>query len=665
MEVLKKYKAKLDEISIYEHNKGLEVIINQIIDIYNISKDTESKLKRVAKYHDVGKVVASFQDNIDSTKRTVRHEILSASIRGLTTEERLAIITHHKSIEVIAGALGNEYYESEMLELSKKLDIEVEDIRPFIKSIARSRNKDIYNLDNILLKGYLQYADHLASAGVEHIDIGLNSINEFTLPSGAVYNSIQNQVMALKNNEDILIMAMTGLGKTATSLYWSDNVQNANNSKRIYYILPYTASINELYKNFKEKDISVSMLHSKAQYFLNKISDEDEDIKNLYQIYKKSVKQVNICTIFQLVKAMFSCKRFEMLLAQLKNSIFIIDEIHCFDVRQLCYILEFLAWLKKNLDINICIMSASIPTCLQQLIQEKLNINTVIKADTRDLITRHKLFRRNKNILDDIDKIEEDLKKGKQVLVCVNSVNLAQQLYRILIKYSPKLIHGRFNTRDREKAEQGIKNQYLLIGTQSIEVSLDISYDVLYTEIAPLDSLLQRFGRVNRKGEKKLLGEIYIYDDTSNIYDEGIIRRTDLVIDEINKNDDSIVDESKVQYYLDKVYLEIDMETYNKHKKALDSIINNMRLGVVNKSASEDMFNNDSISVLPHSLLDEYKKYINNREYLEASSLLVSISVKRYTFNRDMFYKDEEYDIYVTMYEYNSELGLIFCSEGI
>ena len=107
------------------------------------------------------------------------------------------------------------------------------------------------------------------------------------------------------------------------------------------------------------------------------------------------------------------------------------------------------------------------------------------------------------------------------------------------------------------------------------------------------------------------------------------------------------------------------METYNKHKKALDSIINNMRLGVVNKSASEEMFNNDSISVLPHSLLDEYKKYINNKEYLEASSLLVSISFKRYTFNREMFYKDEECDIWITMYEYNSELGLIFCSEVI
>lgn len=97
---------------------------------------------------------------------------------------------------------------------------------------------------------------------------------------------------------------------------------------------------------------------------MNKISDE-EDIKQLYQIYKKSVKQINVCTIFQLVKSIFSCKRFEMLLSQLKDSIFIVDEIHCFDTRVLCYTLEFLKYLKENLNIQICIMSASIPTCLK------------------------------------------------------------------------------------------------------------------------------------------------------------------------------------------------------------------------------------------------------------------------------------------------------------
>jgi len=42
----------------------------------------------------------------------------------------------------------------------------------------------------------------------------------------------------------------------------------------------------------------------------------------------------------------------------------------------------------------------------------------------------------------------------------------------------------------------------LLSCTQAIEVSLDIDYEIIYTEPAPIDALLQRFGRVNRKRER-------------------------------------------------------------------------------------------------------------------------------------------------------------------
>lgn len=42
----------------------------------------------------------------------------------------------------------------------------------------------------------------------------------------------------------------------------------------------------------------------------------------------------------------------------------------------------------------------------------------------------------------------------------------------------------------------------LLVGTQAIEVSLDIDFDGLYTELGLIDALLQRFGRVNRKRKK-------------------------------------------------------------------------------------------------------------------------------------------------------------------
>ena len=145
-------------------------------------------------------------------------------------------------------------------------------------------------------------------------------------------------------------------------------------------------------------------------------------------------------------------------------------------------------------------MSASIPSCLQQLIKERLDITNIIIPEQNDLIIRHKIIRKNMTIFNDLISIKNDLDSGKQVIICVNNVATAQLVYKKLyVKYQTKLIHGRLNSRSRENAEKGLKRNQLLIGTQAIEVSLDISYDVMYTEVAPWDSMLQRFGRVNRK----------------------------------------------------------------------------------------------------------------------------------------------------------------------
>lgn len=653
---MNKYKAKSDNTTISQHNNDLINIKNQIESIYNINNSMSESLNKCIKYHDAGKVVNSFQDNLESKKRTIRHEILSASIKELTESERLAIITHHKEIKDLIQYIENEYYENESIEMAEKLDIEIEDIRGFIKKLNRKSNKSTKELDNILLKGYLQYCDHVASSGLKHIERGFDSISSFKFDN---YNSIQKQVLELNEKQDILLIAPTGLGKTATSLYWSDLHQNTDKSKRIYYLLPYTASINSLYKDMIEKDVSTSMLHSRVEYFLDKM--EVENTKEMQNLFRKSVKQLNISTIYQIVKAMFSCKRYEMILAQLKDSIFIVDEIHCFDIEQLSMLLTTLKFLKDKLNISICIMSASIPSNMQKLIQDELSITKVIKAHRDDYKIRHRINRVKKELIQDVDKIKHHLDNDKQVLICVNSVDLSQRLYDELKQYNPKLLHGRFNTKDREQAEYGIKESRLLIGTQAIEVSLDISYDVMYTEISPFDSLQQRFGRINRRGDKGL-SDIFIYDNTSRIYNEEIIKNTDDVLGEIIEKDDTIILEEKTQYYLDKVYLSIDIDKYKEVSNGVNDIIDSLRVATFNENATDDMCQRDSISVLPENLYTEYVELIDNKKYLESRSLLVNINKKR-IYSEDVVF-NKEYNIYITSYEYN-EKGLIFkiCSE--
>ncbi|MGL5068104.1 MAG: CRISPR-associated helicase Cas3' [Sarcina sp.] len=657
----KNYNAKSinENKNVFEHNQDLDTVRKEIKEVFGLNEIMYRKLDLACQLHDIGKCVKFFQDNLETKNRTIRHEIYGASIKGLADNIKLAILTHHKDLDKLRENIVREEYKSEMEELRRKFNVEVEDISDFIDLCkTRKGKKLVANLDNIILKGLLNYCDHMASAGITSIDRGINTINEFKIPDGCKLNSIQREVIALKEEIDILIMAMTGLGKTATAMFWSDIVQNIDKSKRIYYILPHTASINSQYKDMNEMGLSVAMLHSKAEYFLGKY--KYNFAKDDYKAFKKSTKQINICTIFQLVKAMFGCKRFEMLLAQMKNSIFIVDEIHCFDMKELSYILEMLKWLKENLGASVCIMSASIPTCLQEVIKERLGVTRIIIADKKGLKIRHKIHRVRKTILDDLDKIEKCLEEGKQVILCVNNVETAQDLYELFAhKYQTKLIHGRFTTRDREIAEQGLRENTLLIGTQAIEVSLNIDYGVMFTEIAPWDALLQRFGRVNRKGEKGI-ADIFIYDNIKTIYSEILIENTDYVISEVITKDESIILEEKVNCYLDKVYTEFDWKEYNKYIEYFELLIKGLKIGSYNSEDTEDMCGSDTISIVPKCLFEEFKDLIKQKKYLEAESLKVNIRKIKQFVDKNLFDYNTDYHVYVANYKYNSKTGLKF-----
>ena len=96
--------------------------------------------------------------------------------------------------------------------------------------------------------------------------------------------------------------------------------------------------------------------------------------------------------------------------------------------------------------------------------------------------------------------------KHKKVLVICNTVLKAQQLYKMLKDENVWLLHSRYLRRDRALLEKNIMEfsesdkTGVWITTQIVEASLDIDFDILYTEMSTADSLLQRMGRCNRKG---------------------------------------------------------------------------------------------------------------------------------------------------------------------
>jgi CRISPR-associated endonuclease/helicase Cas3 len=99
---------------------------------------------------------------------------------------------------------------------------------------------------------------------------------------------------------------------------------------------------------------------------------------------------------------------------------------------------------------------------------------------------------------------------GQTTLVILNTVRRAQLLYSALMsggreKQGLLLLHSRFRRPERGRLEERLRNERssdrIIVATQAVEAGVDMTSSVLFTELAPWSSLVQRFGRCNREGE--------------------------------------------------------------------------------------------------------------------------------------------------------------------
>jgi CRISPR-associated endonuclease/helicase Cas3 len=265
----------------------------------------------------------------------------------------------------------------------------------------------------------------------------------------------------------------------------------------------------------------VGLIHSNAKLYLEKKYEKengvvDEYFKNEFLFVKNFSRPVTVATLDALLKNFINISRFNVISANFLSSVVIIDEVHSYDFKLLGFLKRFLE-LCDEFGVKVCLMSASIPNAIKDL----LNINRY------KLISQESLFEKKANnitkkeifIEDDIEKIIDAYKKGKKVLVIKNTIKGATEIFKVLKKKceNSMLYHSTFKKIDRNKKEEMIfemlnqEGGFLLVATQVVEISLDIDFEIMFSDVAPIDSLIQRFGRVNRKKQEDKKGEIFIY----------------------------------------------------------------------------------------------------------------------------------------------------------
>jgi len=691
------------------------------------------KLFRCAVLHDIGKIHPEFQRRLNGAKDvSIRHEIISLwfceNFLNISEDELFAIATHHKGIKNIDGykRLEIEMMKVEMEEHFEnardllnsqvlrswlnlmKLDLPVFDKEPncqISNKQIKILNKTFQNQvitdcklrkDLSLMRALLIGADHIGSARLEEKIPAYKEIvlKDFQPQKNGIFFDFRKFQENLQNEKsDIILHAPTGSGKTEASLSWVYANQSPN--ARLFYLLPYTASINamvlRLKKIFEIDGVErVTALHSKTlDFFYQQLEDEDSNNektpieKAALARSKKSLSYelfypVKVATLHQILKTSLKGKGWEMALYDYKNALFIIDEFHTYDALLTGLLLASIQLFRKLFNAKFFFMSATIPDFMLDLVIVKvfdgdksklLRPDPLFESDKAILDRkRHKLFcMSKKSIKDSYAEINNYLKEGKSVLIIVNNVKTSQIIFEELnFSGLVKLLHSGFHKKDRTEIEKSIisddvsKRPQLLIATQAVEVSLDIDYDIAFIEKAPIDALIQRLGRVNRAG-KKGISPVFLFENIigeTPFYDQEVLKETWNSLTYLDKNE---LSEQDLVNVCNQVYKHGYNENQQKDFKRgfENSIIKNFKTDWVAGDWNnwiEDLIEseNKKIEVLCSNLLYDgwdgnentlgFDSLIAQKMYIEANQLLVSV----YFTEIKNIKKDQNRNIYIS-----------------
>jgi CRISPR-associated endonuclease/helicase Cas3 len=323
----------------------------------------------------------------------------------------------------------------------------------------------------------------------------------------------------------VLLLAACAAGKTLAAWNWAEAQARCHEIGKVIFLYPTRGTATEGFRDYVSwaPEADAALVHGTARYELEAMRENPseamvektfekltEDQERLYALGLWS-RRFFSATVDQFLAFIEHSYTGLCLLPVLADSAVIIDEVHSFDRRMFGALLAFL----KHFNVPVLCMTATLPTSRrEQLLEAKLTLypNDELRAEFIDLIETEDHPRYRLEPMTDTDEAMgqavKAYSKGKRVLWVVNRVDECQRIAARLekrLKIKVLTYHSRFKLEDRQKrhaktieAFQQKEQAAIAVTTQVCEMSLDLDADVLITEIAPVSSLVQRFGRANR-----------------------------------------------------------------------------------------------------------------------------------------------------------------------
>ena len=325
----------------------------------------------------------------------------------------------------------------------------------------------------------------------------------------------QNEVASSKARAT-LVNAGCGSGKTLAAYLWA---AKNHAGRRLYFCYPTTGTATEGFRDylFDEAEclprFGARLFHGRSdidfELILNAGNDlvDNSDLDLRLCSLKAWKTPVVSCTVDTVLGLIQNNRKGLYAWPALAQSAFVFDEIHSFDERLFGALLLF---IKTMPGVPLLLMTASLPAFRLDVLKEALRTIgqrlEIVKGPTEiESIPRY--HRITNEIIDPVGILEEAFEGKKKVLWVTNTVQRAMDVEKAHKKFNPIVYHSRFKYMDRVERHAALigafrNNDFAFsVCTQVAEMSLDISADVLISDIAPIPSLIQRLGRLNRRAK--------------------------------------------------------------------------------------------------------------------------------------------------------------------
>lgn len=396
-------------------------------------------------------------------------------------------------------------------------------------------------------------------------------------------------------NRIFTLTAPTGIGKTLASLqaaaYLSWRLKELGLSKpsRIITAIPFINIIEQSIEDYRRicgEDVSLL-----AHYHLGQVEEHLDWNKPLEKVLLETEAweaDVVMTTYVQLFQSLLSDRNRNLKkINKLASSIVILDEIQAIPDKYMPLIGAIIRRLSMHYGTRFILMTATQPKMMQfaDLLKDKTsNISTIeLLPNHNNYFTNLRRTRfisliENKAINEEefIEKFQAKYSGKEAALIVVNTIKRSLNIYKKLQdKYPRRVLYlstniipiARKRVIKRAKRYLQYKIPFIMVSTQTIEAGVDLDFDMAFRDLAPLPSLIQTAGRVNRNNSKQENCPVYITEIEN---DCGVVYGTD------QKNrvraiflDKPVIDESEYRVLIDNYYSKLLQQGLSDESKSI------------------------------------------------------------------------------------------------